>query len=182
MATIWFETHSTTADNEHNIATGWQPGVLTAQGRQQALALGERIQARGIRRVYASDLARAAATAELAAPHLPLFLDWRLRECHYGDWTGVAADKVRCARPAFLAEPHPGGESWRQAVGRVGWFVDDLLRLALPEPVLVIGHIATRLGLAVHLGGERLEDVLAAEAQWRPGWVWHLPHPAEGEG
>ncbi len=183
MAAIWFETHSTTEDNEHGIATGWQPGVLSAGGRHQAMELGARIKARGIARVYASDLARAAATAELAAPHLPLFLDWRLRECHYGTWTGEASQAVRAARSAFVDEPYPGGESWRQAVERVGWFVEDLVRLAWPEPVLVIGHIATRIGLAVHLGGERLEDLLEDEADWQPGWSWpvsELSHSADG--
>src|SRR4051812_3378094 len=37
-----FETHQTTLDNEAGIATGWLPGRLSTQGRQQARELGER--------------------------------------------------------------------------------------------------------------------------------------------
>lgn len=31
-----YETHSSTEDNEHAIATGWLPGRLSASGREHA--------------------------------------------------------------------------------------------------------------------------------------------------
>ena len=172
---VWFETHSTTEDNERHIATGWHPGALSAAGRRQAADLAHRVEERGIRRIYSSDLGRAVETARLAAPTLPLYLDWRLRECHYGAWNGADAARVHRDRGQFLDHPYPGGESWRQAVTRVGRFVEDLCRLAATEsvfPVLVVGHVATRLGLAVHLGGESLENLLDRPARWQPGWSW----------
>ena len=176
---VWFETHSTTEDNEQHVATGWHPGQLSDIGRRQTVDLGQRIRARSIGRIYASDLGRAVETARLAAPTLPLFLDWRLRECHYGDWNGVEATRVHAHRGQFLHQPYPGGESWRQAVQRVGWFVEDLRRLAPTEPVLIVGHVATRLGLAVHLGGRSLEDLLDGPLDWQPGWSWQLKCEAD---
>lgn len=177
--TVWFETHSTTEDNERHIATGWHPGVLSATGRRQAVDLAQRMEDRGIRRIYSSDLCRAVETARLAAPTVPLCLDWRLRECNYGEWNGADAGRVHRHRGQFLDHPYPGGESWRQAVKRVGWFVEDLRRLAPTEPVLIVGHVATRLGLAVHLGGQSLESLLDGASRWQPGWSWLLESGAD---
>jgi broad specificity phosphatase PhoE len=174
QTTVWFETHSTTEDNEQHIATGWHPGQLSDSGRRQAADLGQRIRARRIGRIYASDLGRAVETARLAAPSVPLFLDWRLRECNYGNWNGADANRVHGDRGQFLDQPYPGGESWRLAVQRVGWFVEDLYRSAPTEPVLIVGHVATRLGLSVHLGRQSLEDLLDSPSAWKPGWFWLL--------
>ncbi len=61
-----YETHSLTTDNEDGVATGWLPGRLSAAGREQAQRLGERRRDDGLAAVFASDLARAVETAELA--------------------------------------------------------------------------------------------------------------------
>ena len=81
-----FETHSTTEDNEAGRATGWLPGRLSPQGRDQAAQLGRRRHRDGITAVFCSDLARAAETAvtAFAGAPIPVLYDWRLRECDYG--------------------------------------------------------------------------------------------------
>ena len=115
MATmVGFETHSTTEDNEQHVATGWHPGQLSDTGRRQTVDLGQRIRARSIGRSYASDLGRAIETARLAAPTVSLFSDWRLRECHYGDWSGADVARVHAHRAQFLHQPYPGGTPSRQ--------------------------------------------------------------------
>jgi broad specificity phosphatase PhoE len=78
---IVFETHSTTEDNEHGIATGWLPGRLSELGRQQATELGGRRGADGIAAVFSSDLARSVETVTVAfaGSAVPVLLDWRLR-------------------------------------------------------------------------------------------------------
>jgi len=92
-----FETHSITEDNELGRATGWLPGRLSPRGRELARELGLRRRDDGIAAVFSSDLRRAAETASLAFedPAVPVLLDWRLRECDYGQpgcWT-----TCRCA-------------------------------------------------------------------------------------
>ena len=127
---IVFETHSTTEDNENGIATGWLPGRLSALGREQAAELGRRRASDHIDAVFSSDLTRAAQTASLAfaGTGIPVLLDWRLRECDYGELNGSPAASLHARRAEHIDCPYPAGESWRQATARVGSFLADLPR------------------------------------------------------
>ena len=171
---VVFETHSTTEDNEGGIATGWLPGRLSATGREQARALGERRGEDGIAVVFTSDLRRAVETTEIAfaGSRLTILADERLRECNYGELNGTA-EPVR-DRVAYLDMPYPGGESWRQAVGRVAGFLDGLRLEREGERVLVIGHVATWLALDCAANESRLEEVLGEPFSWQPGWEYVL--------
>jgi hypothetical protein len=40
--------------------------------------------------------------------------------------------------------------------------------------VAVIGHVATRWGLDHVIGGVPLEELMAAEFRWQPGWEYRL--------
>ena len=173
---IVFETHSTTEDNEAGIATGWLPGRLSALGRRQAIELGERRGHDGLAAVFSSDLARAVETVDVAfvGSDVPVLLDWRLRECNYGELNGMPRDRVHTDRLAQLAAPFPGGESWQGAVGRVGRFLADLLPRWDGARVLVVGHVATRLGLDHHLRGVALAEALSVDFAWQPGWEYVL--------
>ncbi len=68
-----------------------------------------------------SDLRRAAETAETAFADcgMPVLLDWRLRECDYGELNARPLAEQPSHRATFPDEPYPGGESWRQAATRV---------------------------------------------------------------
>lgn len=171
-----FETHSITVDNERGVATGWLPGALSARGRDGARELGRRRASDSLAAVFCSDLARAEETARIAfaGASVPVLLDWRLRECDYGNENGMPAAELRAGRRAHLDMPYPGGESWRQAVARVGWFLDDLPRRWDGQRVLVIGHVATRWGLDHRLNGVRLEDLVDADFAWQEGWEYQL--------
>ena len=171
-----FETHSTTVDNETGRATGWLPGQLSEQGQLQAARLGERRRDDGIAAVFSSDLARAVQTASLAfgATPIPVLHDWRLRECDYGQQNGMPADELHQGRREHLDEPYPGGESWREAIARVGRFLGDLPLRWDGQRVLVIGHVATRWGLDYYIGGAALEDLVDEDFAWREGWEYRL--------
>jgi 2,3-bisphosphoglycerate-dependent phosphoglycerate mutase len=123
-----FESHSATVDNEQGRATGWLPGELSGQGRMQARDLGSRRRDDGIAAVFSSDLRRAAETVSIAfgGCDIPTLYDWRLRECDYGQHNGMPAVEAHRSRREHLDQPYPGGESWRQAIARVGRFLDDL--------------------------------------------------------
>jgi hypothetical protein len=62
-------------------------------------------------------------------------------QCDYGDGNGTAAAQLLARRGDHLDEPYPRGESWRQAVVRVGRFLGDLPVRWSGQRVLVIGHV-----------------------------------------
>jgi 2,3-bisphosphoglycerate-dependent phosphoglycerate mutase len=173
---IVFETHSVTEDNEAGRATGWLPGRLSARGRELARALGQRRAGDGIAAVFSSDLRRAMETAEIAfaGSATPVLLDWRLRECDYGTLNGMPVADMHAGRRDHLDVPYPGGESWRQAVTRAGRFIDDLPLRWEGQRVVVIGHVATRWALDHVVRGVPVEDLMAEEFSWRPGWSYLL--------
>lgn len=177
MIEIVYETHATTEDNESGHATGWLPGRLSALGRQQARELGERRRDDGLAAIFSSDLLRSVETAEIAfegAP-VPLLLDWRLRECDYGQRNGLPRDRVHDPDfAAFLDRPYPGGESWRQATARVASILRDLPSRWDGARVMFIGHVATMGALEHHLGGRPLEELVSTKFSWREGWQYQL--------
>ena len=175
MATqIVFETHSLSEDNERGIATGWHAGRLSAQGRALAAELGVRRRDDGIAAVFTSDLGRALETARLAFAEtpLPILADWRLRECDYGTLNGQPAHELHRDRRRYLDTPYPGGESWRQAVARVGRVLPDIALRWGGCRVLVIGHVATRWAFDHLLNGMPLEALIDADFAWREGWEY----------
>ena len=171
---IVFETHSTTQDNENGIATGWLPGRLSSLGRDQAAELGARRRADGIAAVFSSDLARSVETAGIAfgGSAIPVLLDWRLRECDYGQLNGSLAAELHAHRAEHIDMPYPDGESWRQAAARMASFAADLSPRWSGQRVLVIGHVATRWGLEHLLLGTPLEDLAVRDFGWQPGWEY----------
>jgi broad specificity phosphatase PhoE len=62
----------------------------------------------------------------------------------YGQLNARPLAEHPASKRRFLDEPYPGGESWRQAVSRVGGFLADLPSRWAGKRVLVIGHVATR--------------------------------------
>jgi 2,3-bisphosphoglycerate-dependent phosphoglycerate mutase len=169
-----YETHAMTLDNEQGRATGWLPGQLSQRGREQAQQLGRRRAADGITAVFSSDLARATQTAAEAfgRSSIPVLLDWRLRECDYGQRNGMPVAELRAGRREHLDRPYPGGESWRQAVARVGRFLNDLPLRWQGQRVLIIGHAATRWGLDHLIGGIPLEELIEQDFGWQEGWEY----------
>ena len=94
---IIFESHGTTIDNEAKVGSGWRDVALSATGQLQAKELGVRYAQSKIDAVFCSDLQRSFHTAQFAFSNIDskrLFLDWRLRECNYGDKTMHPAEEV----------------------------------------------------------------------------------------
>jgi 2,3-bisphosphoglycerate-dependent phosphoglycerate mutase len=176
---IVFETHSWSEDNDLGNATGWLPGALSERGQELARELGARRRDDGISAVFSSDLRRAMQTAEIAFANMvmPILADWRLRECDYGALNGSPAAQVHADRSRYLTEPFPAGESWEQAVCRVGGFLRDLPSRWSGQRVLVIGHVATRWALDHFIDGISLAELSGADFAWREGWEYLLIDP-----
>lgn len=174
---IVFETHALTVDNESGRATGWLDGRLSAEGRDLALEVGRRRRGGGFAVVVASDLGRAVETAEIAfaGSAIPVFYDARPRECDYGAWNGGPVTRLAGGRRRHVREPFPGGESYLDAVARVGDFLAWLATAFDGDRVLLIGHSATRWALDHLLAGAGLEDLVDAPFDWREGWEYTLP-------
>lgn len=173
---IVFETHAISEDNEHGIATGWHDGQLSERGRRLAGELGARRRHDGLQAVFTSDLGRAVETARIAfgPTPIPILADWRLRECDYGTLNGQPAVDLHRDRRRYLDTPYPDGESWRQAIARVGRVLPDLRLRWEGARVLIIGHVATRWALEHLLNRVPLEELIVAEFHWREGWEYQL--------
>lgn len=173
---IVYETHSISQDNERGAASGWRGSELSARGHRLAEELGARRRGDGLTAVFASDLTRAAQTAAVAfaGTDLPILLDWRLRECDYGELNGMPSADLHRNLADHLDVPYPGGESWRQAVQRAGRFLQDLPLRWSGSRVLIIGHVTTRWALDHFIDGKPLEELINASFAWREGWEYRL--------
>ena len=173
---VFFETHSISEDNETGAASGWNHSRLSPRGRELAAERRARYADADLAVVLCSDLRRARETAELAFGDgpIPTLLDWRLRECDYGEGNGGPADVHKRTRHEYIDQPYPGGESWRAAVARVRGALDDIRSRWDDQRVLIIGHIATRWALDHHCNGVPLETLATEEFAWQPGWEYSL--------
>lgn len=172
---VIFETHSTSVDNEHGLASGHADVGLSSLGAEQALALGNRYRPSLPFAAFCSDLKRSYLTAEIAFTGMGVSIHRRpeLREVDYGLWTQRPAVEIAAARAGHVDTPFPGGESYRGAAMRVKRFLETLGSYR-GKTVLVIGHRATQYALEYWLAGVPLEEAVAAPWQWQPGWTYHL--------
>ncbi len=138
---------------------------LSADGREQARALGRRLAPIEFERVISSPLQRAQETArivvgEIAAGGRPVpdvELDQRLLEMDYGQWEGLTyaqlARQFGEERRRWATDPashyYPGGESGHQVATRARSFLEQLLDDYVARhgsgtsdgwPVLAVGH------------------------------------------
>lgn len=177
---VVYETHSITVDNEIGRATGWLDGELSERGRTLAAELGERRRNDGVSAVYTSDLGRAVETAEIAfgATDIPIIREQRLRECNYGDMNGRPRAELEAEGPQGVDERYPNGESWREAVGRVEEFLDELARTRDGERVVVIGHMSAWYALESIDKRVPLDEVFQEPMDWQEGWEYELQSPS----
>jgi alpha-ribazole phosphatase/probable phosphoglycerate mutase len=169
-----FETHALTVDNERGIATGWNDGELSETGERLAAELGSRYRADPPAAVYASDLARAVRTAEIAfgGTDVPIVQDTRLRECDYGELNGAPVERIDAERLRCISTPFPGGQSYEQVVEQVRGFLADAAERWSGERIVVIGHSATRWALDLIVNGVPFETSVTSPFAWRPGWKY----------
>lgn len=181
MVSIIFEAHATTKDNEKKLASGWYDVQLSELGRQQAQELGVRYKDKHIDAVFCSDLGRSVQTAAIAFggdplyadPHV-IFIDWRLRECHYGDFTHNASSIVEQEKINRVERSFPNGESYQQVAARMKSFLNDLKRQWDDKTVLLVGHRGTHYALDHFIRNMPLEQAVAQKFIWQPGWHYEL--------
>lgn len=84
------ESRAATADNPFPLVDGQGDPELAPQGREQAIAVGERLKHLPVSAIYVTSLQRTAETAAPLCAHLEIEhrVDPDLREVHLGDWEG----------------------------------------------------------------------------------------------
>lgn len=175
---IIFFAHSTTTDNQANLATGWLQGKLSEKGIEQAKALPTLIKDNSFSIIYCSDLKRAIDSAELGFGNThKIKTDWRLREANYGDFDGN--DKsFKSDMTKFIATPYPNGESYLDTEKRIRSFLDEIKKeLGDDAFIAIIGHEATQLALEVIINKKSWNQAISENWRknqaWQPGWAYN---------
>jgi len=138
-------------ENPHRVLYGHLDGFqLSALGRAQAAALGERLGAEGIKRIVHSPLARAVETAEIVNANLrdPAVLepDPALREADFSRYLqGVPYWQVPLRRPLWFVHKArrgivPGDESIADLGGRVLAVIRRMARERPGETAAIVSH------------------------------------------
>lgn len=151
------ESRAATPDNPFPLVDGHGDPELAPQGRDQAIAVGERLKHLPITAVYATSLRRTVETAAPLCEHLGLAhrVEADLREVHLGDWEGgIFRIKAHENDPIYLKmheeqrwDVIPGAESWKALHERVSRGLSKIAETHPNELVVavvhggVIGHI-----------------------------------------
>lgn len=176
MITIVFEAHGTTFDNENKVASGWFDTRLSPLGVEQAKELGKRYNRDELAAIFCSDLKRAYQTATIAFDYDPrnIFMDWRLRECDYGQYTQSPSEEVEKEKLKHLEIPFVDGESYVQVMDRMASFISDLKIYWEGKKVMIIGHRGTHYALEHFINNKPLEACVGEVFKWQPGWQYEL--------
>lgn len=164
---IIFESHSTSEDNEKGIASGHLDPPLSAKGREQALALGNRYTGCLPDVVLCSDLKRSYETAKIAFPDISMIRDFRLREWNYGEYNGKSVEEVERLKLSHIRRPFPNGENLENAIDRVLRCIDEQLNKFPGKTIMIIGHRVVYYALEYRCKKHSLENIL------KTPWVWH---------
>jgi 2,3-bisphosphoglycerate-dependent phosphoglycerate mutase len=180
MTTLILVRHGETEWNRAGRIQGHTDSALSPDGIAQAHAMGARMRdaiARGthepIDLVIASDLTRAARTAEMIATPIghTVQFDTRLRERSFGAAEGMTYAEIDLAFPEMFSrvretDPNftaPGGESRNSFHSRVTSTLQSLADLHANKTLLIVTH-----------GG-----VIAAIYRWLNGLPVSSPHKIE---
>lgn len=166
-----------TEDNENGLATGRQQGKLSEEGIKRAKGLQNDLKNRDFDAVFCSDLERAIQSTELFFDKkFPVFIDWRLRECNYGEYDGKpATDFKKDREQEYISKPYPFGENYRDVENRIKSFLNDLKNFNYSH-VAIVAHQAPQLALDVVLKKKSWEAAIAHDwrrtKSWQPGWEY----------
>jgi alpha-ribazole phosphatase len=127
--------------------------ALTEKGIKQAELAADSLAKESISAVYASDLCRAFVTAEsIANKHdLQVATIPELREINFGQWEGLAYDKINNQWSDIMAKlfTHPDeiqipdGETFREVKERATIALSTLIKKHPNETIVVVSHGGT---------------------------------------
>jgi probable phosphoglycerate mutase len=111
--------HAETVWNLQNRIQGHNDSPLTAKGERQATRWGQALKDVQWDRILASDSGRALVTASRInnTLQIPLTSEPRLREQHWGQWTGKTVAQIETQASQLLAEQTKAGWKFRPPGG-----------------------------------------------------------------
>jgi broad specificity phosphatase PhoE len=123
--------------------TGRTDIPLTANGRNQAAALGRYLAGRKFAIVLTSPLQRALDTCRLAGYGDVAQTDPNLSEWNYGDYEGRTTSQIRQDRPdwSLWTDGFPNGETIHQVAARADAVIARLLPVDGDAALFAHGHI-----------------------------------------
>lgn len=168
---IYLFRHGETDWNKERRLQGQSDIPLNEFGRELAIRTAEALKEVPFDKAFSSPLGRAAETAKiiLGERKVPLLLDDRLKEIHFGECEGQSFDTAKkdethplhffFCRPERYVPPE-GGESFEQAARRARMFLEERI---LPlegecENVLIVAHGAFNRSLVNSIAGIPIED------------------------
>ncbi|MDN7242425.1 histidine phosphatase family protein [Planococcus sp. N028] len=143
MTTIGLVRHGITEWNLLGIAQGSSDIALNETGRQQAVALAERLALESWDMIVSSDLARAKETAQIISDRLNLpisFLDPRLREMNGGKIEGTTEEERLEKWGQNWRALDLGMESSEEVAARASKFLEEILQSHKGKRVLIVSH------------------------------------------
>src|SRR3989338_8960760 len=181
---ITYFVHGTTTDNEQDIATGWNPGELSAAGIQQSKDLHEKIKHLNFEVVFTSDLKRAVDSARLTfGDALPIIKDRRLREADYGEYTGKPASRFKHKLGEYVDKAFLKGESYKDVERRVAHFITFVYENYPGKRIAIVAHQAPQLAFEVLLRGKTWKEAIEQDWRrtkaWKPGWDYVVTERVE---
>lgn len=135
---------------------------LSKRGRSQAARVAARLSDEAIDVIVSSDLQRAVDTAAPLATILGLTVEGRadLREVDLGSWTGISREQVERDEPELWrrwydegVEGWEEGETYRQAIVRIGGAISEIARTHSGKRVVAVSHGGSIRLAACHLLG-----------------------------
>ncbi|HEX6678631.1 MAG TPA: MSMEG_4193 family putative phosphomutase [Actinomycetes bacterium] len=165
MDRMLFVRHAVTAKTG-SVLSGWTTGIdLSDEGREQARALAERLEAVPLDAIYASPLERCRQTAAAVAESHGLKVEVvdELGEVRYGDWTGRRLEELakedlwRTVRYLPSAARFPEGESLYEMQVRAVAACERLRAAHRGQTVLVCSHADVIKAVTAHYLGLHLD-------------------------
>lgn len=165
--TLHLVRHGESTWNAEGRIQGQQDAGLSVRGERQAAELADALADLPIRTIIASDLARARATAQPVARRLglPVALEPRLRERHFGTAEGRLHVDVEAEfdgeRPWWTSTDFAfdGGESIRNHYWRVATYLGVLFDDLPPGDILLVSHGGTVRVARAFLAGRGADEV-----------------------
>jgi broad specificity phosphatase PhoE len=139
---VYLIRHGETAWSLSGQHTGRTDLPLTAHGRAESRALGERLRATAFAHVFTSPLERARQTCELVGLGSAMEVEADLTEWDYGDYEGRRLIDIRQDRPdwSLFRDGCPNGEMPSQVSGRADRLIARLRALRGTSAVCSHGH------------------------------------------
>lgn len=155
-----------TAEYKPGRLYGWTPGVhLSAQGRDEAKRLADRLDPVRLNALYSSPLERCIETAEAVAAgrRVDVAVDERVGEVQYGSWQGrtfrslVKTPLWRVVQLTPSQAIFPGGESLLQLQRRGVEAIEDIRTRHRRGIVGIVSHADMIKAMLAHYLGLHLD-------------------------